>query len=134
MTYMRELRKYRRANAEYSLLISELDAYKKDMSKLTRFVLVIVFIISAVLSGVCIFAVLKVLIIRRKKRKRMEMEEKAAEGIRKKELEMRRQNNFQHHINNEAFIDDKENISGQKSLKLRIENVRKAEKGKRSHK
>ena len=64
----------------------------------------------------------------------MEMEEKAAEGIRKKELEMRRQNNFQHHINNEAFIDDKENISGQKSLKLRIENVRKAEKGKRSHK
>ena len=123
-----------RANAEYSLLISELDAYKKDMSKLTRFVLVIVFIISAVLSGVCIFAVLKVLIIRRKKRKRMEMEEKAAEGIRKKELEMRRQNNFQHHINNEAFIDDKENISGQKSLKLRIENVRKAEKGKRSHK
>lgn len=74
------------------------------------------------------------LIIRRKKRKRMEMEEKAAEGIRKKELEMRRQNNFQHHINNEAFIDDKENISGQKSLKLRIENVRKAEKGKRSHK
>lgn len=123
-----------RANAEYSLLISELDAYKKDMSKLTRFVLVIVFIISAVLSGVCIFAVLKVLIIRRKKRKRMEMEEKAAEGIRKKELEMRRQNNFQHHINNEAFIDDEENISGQKSLKLRIENVRKAEKGKRSQK
>lgn len=26
-----------RANAEYSLLISELDAYKKDMSKLTAF-------------------------------------------------------------------------------------------------
>lgn len=123
-----------KANAEYSLLVSGIDSYKKDMSKFTRFVLIIVCVVSTILSVVCIVAVIKVLIIRRKKRRRWEMEEEAIQENRVKDYEIKRKNDFRRHISNADFSENEENVSGQKALKLRIENIRDTEKGKRSHK
>ena len=123
-----------KANAEYSLSVSGIDSYKKDMSKFTRFVLIIVCVVSTILSVVCIVAVIKVLIIRRKKRKRWEMEEEAIQENKVKDYEIKRKNDFRRHISNADFSENGENVSGQKALKLRIENIRDTEKGKRSHK
>lgn len=117
-----------------SLSVSGIDSYKKDMSKFTRFVLIIVCVVSTILSVVCIVAVIKVLIIRRKKRKRWEMEEETIQENRVKDYEIKRKNDFRRHISNADFSENGENVSGQKALKLRIENIRDTEKDKRSHK
>ena len=117
-----------KSDQNYSLWLSGVDVYKKDMSKVTRIVLIAVLVGAVILAAGCFVGAVKVMSVRRRKKLAEKLRQTEAEISARREAEFARRREIAKFAENVAIEQSGKKYSGQSALRKRIEHAKSAEK------
>lgn len=117
-----------KSDQSYSLWLSGVDVYKKDMSKITRIVLIAVLVGAVILAAGCFVGAVKIMSVRRRKKLAEKRRQTEAEVSARREAEFARRREIAKLAENVAIEQSGKKYSGQSALCKRIEQVKYAEK------
>ena len=119
-----------KSDQSYSLWLSGVDVYKKDMSKITRIVLIAVLVGAVILAAGCFVGAVKIMSVRRRKKLAEKRRQTEAEISARRDAEFARRREIAKLAENVAIEQSDKKYSGQSALRKRIEQAKSAEKKK----
>lgn len=121
-----------RTDQSYSFWLSDVNVYKKDMSRITRIVLIAVLAAAAVLAVGCLVGAIKVISFRRRKKLEEKRIQAEAEKAAYRQAELARRREIAKMAEKVAAEQGGKKYSGQSALRKRIDGVKSS--GKRNNK
>lgn len=118
-----------RADGSYAFWLSGIDVYKKDISRVTRVVLVIACIVLVFLAVACVIAATRIAAVKRRRSRELEQQREYEEMQRAEEQARRREELLRVKAEEIARAQDSGEMhsNGQKALKRRFDRIKNAE-------